>query len=407
MLLSIRNLLSQKPKIKVALIVSHPIQHFCPQYESFAKNPMADIKVFFASRMGLNPYYDAKFNMDISWNNIRINNFNHVFLNDEPIAGVGSGLDAPRLNIELDLYNPDLVVLYGYFQKFQRRAYRWSLKNRKRVAYISDSEFRKKDFWIKKWTKWPFLRWYFSNINYFLTVGNANESYYDYYGVKSKHFIRMHFPIDIYQYEKAWQEKSTLNSFIRNKYNLSDSDFIACVVGKLIKLKNQDHILDALEQLEIKGKHLVLFIIGSGEMAEELKLKVNKLKANKIFFTGFVNADELPAYYAACNVYIHPAAVDAHSLAVSEAVYMGCPVILSDRCGSYGDSDDVQQGKNGWVYRFGDIGQLASCIEEVIDNTSDRIRYSKYSHKIALEFQQKAHVDSFNELIHMVQKSVF
>jgi glycosyltransferase involved in cell wall biosynthesis len=63
----------------------------------------------------------------------------------------------------------------------------------------------------------------------------------------------------------------------------------------------------------------------------------------------------LPAYYAVSDVYIHPPSIEPHSIAMSEAIYVGCPVVLSDRCGSFGPTDDVREGINGFVYSFAEI----------------------------------------------------
>ena len=62
--------------------------------------------------------------------------------------------------------------------------------------------------------------------------------------------------------------------------------------------------------------------------------------------------------YCAADVYVHCSDNEPHSLAITEAIYCGLPVVLSDRCGSYGPTDDVQPGINGFVYRCGDV---ATC----------------------------------------------
>ena len=53
--------------LRVAVVVSHPIQHFCPRYLSWAKLPNVDLKVFFASDYGLSTYGDAGFDRDVKW----------------------------------------------------------------------------------------------------------------------------------------------------------------------------------------------------------------------------------------------------------------------------------------------------------------------------------------------------
>jgi len=109
-------------KLKIAIVVSHPIQHFCPQYESFAKNEKIELKVFFASALGFKKYTDPQFKRDISWSSLRLQNFNHVFLNGEETLPADKTLDAPALDQALVNFGPGLVVVYGYFQPVLRRA---------------------------------------------------------------------------------------------------------------------------------------------------------------------------------------------------------------------------------------------------------------------------------------------
>jgi glycosyltransferase involved in cell wall biosynthesis len=387
-----------KEKLKIALVVSHPIQHFCPQYVSFAENKNIEFKVFFASRLGLEKYMDENFKQEISWGNLNLHQFDHQFLNGDAVLQSDKNIDAPLLHNALDEYKPDVVICYGYFQKLQRRANAWAKKNKVAIAYISDSELRHKQSRLKSLLKYPFLKNYFSGINYFFTVGDANEAFYAHYGVPKKKMMRMHFPIDIKTYEKKWAIKDELRKTVREQFNIGEEEIVLSVVGKLVSWKNQDHIIDAMLELEKEKKFFHLFIIGSGEMMELWKQKAVLLTNSKVHFTGFVNIDELPAYYAATDIYVHPAAVEPHSIAISEAVYMGCPVIISDSCGSYGYSDDVQRGKNGYVYSYGDIAGLADCITLLSNNAEMRNSFCEYSHSIAVKFQEQSHFGIMNAL---------
>jgi glycosyltransferase involved in cell wall biosynthesis len=378
-------------KLRIGLVVSHPIQHFCPQYVSFADNPDIVFKVFFASMLGYKKYFDQNFGKEISWNNLELEKFSHEFLNGEKVIPSDKKLDAPSLDRALDDFKPDVIITYGYFQVFQRRAHKWALRKNVPIAYISDSERRQQRPFFKEIIKYPYLRWYFSRISYFLTVGNANEAFYHYHGVKKERFIRMHFPIDIKNYFACYNEKVALGQRLRNEYRIAVDELVISVVGKMVPWKNQDHLIDAMIRLEQEDIHLHLFILGSGTQMEKWKQKSEALSKSKVHFTGFVNIEKLPSYYAASDIYIHPASVEPHSIAISEAIFMGCPVIISDRCGSYGETDDVQEGKNGWVYPFGNIEELVKKIKWMIAHPKERKKFGETAHQIACMFQERSH----------------
>lgn len=390
---------------RVAIIVSHPIQHFCPQYISFTKMKGVEVKLFFASMLGYKKYVDKNFGQEISWNNLRLEEFDHKFLNGEQVLPSSKELDAPSVTAELDSYNPDAIVTYGHFQKVQRRAHQWAKANNVPIVYITDSENRQRRKWYKRLAKFFLLRQYYNKVNYFFTVGDANEAYFKLYGVPEKKFIRMHYPIDVDVYAEAYQNKAALRSSIREQYAIPENDFTIAVVGKLVTWKNQEHLIDLLIDLESKGHKAHAFILGSGKTLDALKQKAEQLKVNKVHFTGFVDPLSLPAYYAAIDAYVHPASIEPHSLAISEAIYMGCPVILSNTCGSYGDTDDVQVNKNGFVYTFGNIEELSDKVVKLINDQQLCRQFGDHSRKISLKFQQRAHGESMQDLINKVNKT--
>jgi len=76
---------SQDKKINVALVVSHPIQHFCPAYVNWGKIDQINFKVFFVSSLGYKPYKDKNFGKEIVWDNLSIDEFQHYFQTNEAI----------------------------------------------------------------------------------------------------------------------------------------------------------------------------------------------------------------------------------------------------------------------------------------------------------------------------------
>jgi glycosyltransferase involved in cell wall biosynthesis len=388
-----------KNKLRIAIVISHPIQHFCPQYASFTQNGEIELKVFFASSLGYKKFVDVDFNQEISWGNLNLDKFEHAFLNGDVLLQPDKNIDAPSLNQSLDDYKPDIIFIYGYFQKLQRRAKRWALKNKVKIAYISDSELRHKEKFMHRFLKSIFLNYYFSRINFFLTVGNANEEYYKSYGVPESKMIRMHYPIDFLEYSNSYNQKEVLRNSMREQYNIPANETVLTVVGKLVRWKNQDQIIEAMKLLEKEGIVLTLFILGSGEMKENWQCKAKELKFSKVYFPGFIKIEELPSFYASTDIYIHPASLEPHSVAISEAIMMGCPIILSDCCGSYGNTDDVQQEKNGYVFEFGNIEALAQMIKLLWKDEQKRKEFGKYSHNIAVQFQQKSHSGVIHELL--------
>ncbi len=389
--------------MRVAIILSHPIQHFCPQFASFATNPNLKLKVFFGSSLGFKKYHDLNFNREIAWADLYLEEFDHLFLDNGEGIPSDKHLDAKNLESELEMFKPDVVIVYGYFQKIQRRAYRWAKRTNTLLAYISDSERYQHRNIFKEILKFPYLYNYFSKIDLFLSVGEANEYYYKFYGVPEGKLRRMPFPIDIRSYKKAFERKNELKDKLKSELNISATSVTLTIVGKLVDYKGHINLIKALHRLESTSQTLFeLIIVGSGPMMQHLQDLSKQLKKNKIHFAGFVTPADLPQYYAACDIYIHPSRIDAHSLSISEAIYMGCPVIVSDRCGSYGEKDDVRPGYNGFVVKYGDINELAERIDCLAQRRDLLEKFSLRSHEIAEDMQLTSHnfpIQALNKLL--------
>lgn len=384
---------------KIALVISHPIQHFCPMYASWAKLNGVSLKVFFASNLGAAKYFDPNFKKEISWSNLYLDEFDHEFLNGDKTLQSTPKLDAENLDEKLNEFKPQLLVHYGYYHKLAKRARNWALKNKVKIAYISDAEHRqKRPFW-KQVLKYPYLFFYFKKADYFFTVGNANEAYYKFYGVSKSKMHRMMFSIDKRSYDVAFSKKEEIRNEFRKNHQIQNNEIVISVVGKLVDWKSQDDLIKLLYSLEKTLPHqkFHLLIAGSGEMEENWKLLSKNLTQNQIHFLGFVNPTELPKIYAATDVYIHPSKIEPHSLSISEAIYMGCPVIVSNTTGSWGVYDDVQEGKNGFVYQHSNIAEMQQHLLEILNHKLEA--FSNYSIKISREFQELSHGRMLENLI--------
>ncbi len=296
--------------------------------------------------MGREAYVDKNFGTKVSWGRLYLDEFDHAFLNGDQVLPADANLDAPSLDSALHEYAPDVVIVYGHFQKISRRAARWAQSNGCKLAYIADSEPRQSQSWKRRLLR-PIRARYFKPFDYFLTVGDANEEFYIQHGVPSHRFIRMHFSIDKRLYDGAFANREQLAKSLRDKLAIPQDAIVVSVVGKLVSWKSQDHLIDLAIQMRTHHPTMRYLAIGSGPDEAAWRKRAEEQNVNEVIWTGFVSPEDLPAYYAATDVYLHPARIEPHSLAISEAIYMGRPVICSHTCGSYGDGDDVQVGLNG------------------------------------------------------------
>ena len=374
-----------RPRPRVAIVVSHPIQHFCPQYVTLATSDAWEICVFFASSIGRDAYVDRNFGTRVQWGSLGLEAFPHVFLNAEPIP-VSADLDAPGLEEALDAFRPNVVICYGYSQKYQRRARRHAQARGWAIYHIADSELAGTRSLSARIARIARAWWHLRGITRVLTVGDANERFYALAGVPASKMTRMGFPIHTVGYDEALAAGHSA----REQYGLSDVAMVFGMAGKFIPIKRQGDLIRAAARLDPSlDVHVVL--AGSGPEETALRALAAELAPGRVIFAGFVPPEKLPAFYAALDVYVHCSSHEPHSLAISEAIYMARPVILSDACGSYGPNDDVRPGVNGWTYPVGNVDALAARMRDAASDPDSRRAFGAQSRAYAKTSQHRAH----------------
>ena len=375
---------------RLAIVVSHPIQRFCPQYTSWAKLPNVDLKVFFASKHGLLPYKDKGFDRIVQWPSISLD-FPHIFLLGAEENAIGASTDSTELNDQLTAFSPEIVLVYGYSQKLQKRALRWANSKKIPVIMISDSELHAKRAWFKQLAKEIVIPPIFKRVSLFLTVGDANEAYYRNYCATDNHVSRCSFPIDICSYDSVLSVRSKCRDDIRVALNIPNHHKIILHVGKLVSLKRQVDLIRFSNSIQAVRDDLTVVLVGTGQDESKLRAETRHIGAGGVVFAGFVTPEILAKYYCAADIYVHCSEREAHSLAISEAIYCGLPVVISDRCGSYGPMDDVRVGLNGLVYRCGDVADLTRRLMYVLNEPDVYALMSSASTRLGHEHQALAH----------------
>lgn len=377
-------------RIRLAVVISHPVQHFAPQYRSWSAVTDVRVKVFYASSVGAVRFTDRDFGREVSWGSSLLDGYDYEFLNgSEPPRQLTRRLDAPALDHALDQYAPDALVVYGYAHRFERRARRWALSRGVHLAYVSDSEDRGAVPGLRHRLRSRFVRSYLADVSTCLSVGDANEAYYRSRGVSSDRIVRMGFPIDLASHDAAWARRVELREAVRREWGLTPDDCAVLAVGKFIDRKRHRDLIQAASLMSEETRPVVI-LAGSGPEEQSLREFAAECGA-RVIFLGFVPPSRLPEVCVASDVLANPSSFDPHPLVVSEGIYMGLPAVVSSSTGSWGPNDDVVPGVNGLVYPCGDIDGLAKSLEALAKDPDRTERFGRSSHARAQYLQARAH----------------
>jgi phosphatidylinositol alpha-1,6-mannosyltransferase len=170
-------------------------------------------------------------------------------------------------------------------------------------------------------------------------------------------------------------------SGIRARYGLAGLPVIVCV-SRLVARKGQDTLIRALPAIRDLVPGATLLLVGNGPYRGDLESLAARIGvAEQVVFTGGVPHEELPAHYAAGDVFAMPCrtrrgGLDVEGLGIVylEASAVGLPVLAGD---SGGAPDAVVEGETGFVVDGRDVDGVAEWLSTMLLDTAMRERLGK------------------------------
>jgi len=388
---------SQSPKL--AIIATHAIQHFVPVYRRLAEEYGVDLKVFYAAENGVKKYTDSGFSKDFSWDIPMLDGYEYEFLNPDKILRNFSfkEVDAKNVNARLSAYSPDFIWVHGYWSMLNWRVI-LGKKKHQILIYTSDSNLLDQRSAFRKIFKSIVVRTFLSRCDHFLSIGNKNKEYLRHYGVNESDIQDSRFPIDMQRFVKARNELSAQDrSELRQRYGLTDKQFVVIFSGKLVDYKRPQDLVDALTRLKTQGEgnDIAVMLMGEGVLRPELESAIKRSGlTDKVVITGFINQSEVPLHMFSADAFALTSSKEPFGAVLSEALPFGLPIIATDKVGSVGETASAQPGKNAIVYSWGDIESLASAMLSLYTDKKLYQRYKQHSLSLVDENDATAYCDA-------------
>jgi UDP-glucose:(heptosyl)LPS alpha-1,3-glucosyltransferase len=149
--------------------------------------------------------------------------------------------------------------------------------------------------------------------------------------------------------------RADLRGGARAELGCQPRDTIFLYVGSGFARKGVGAAIDALAAARNPGFRLV--VVGQDKDEEKFRVRAH---SQKVHFLG--GREDVRPLYAAADCFILPSRYDPFPNTALEALAMGLPAILSERCGA---SEIIENGVNGWICQPDDAAGIARLMKEV------------------------------------------
>jgi glycosyltransferase involved in cell wall biosynthesis len=155
-------------------------------------------------------------------------------------------------------------------------------------------------------------------------------------------------------------------------------------VGRLIREKNVDILIEAIVHVKRSLPDIKCHIIGNGPEKEKLKRIVIECKLqNNVSFFGFLDYDEVIARIKSSNVLVIPSSREGFGMVIIEAYACGVPVITVKCPGNA--AEELVNERTGLIVELNE-NKLAEAVLKMVTDDVLRKRLSGSALKAAAKF---------------------
>ena len=117
---------------------------------------------------------------------------------------------------------------------------------------------------------------------------------------------------------------------LRKELDIKEKTVVIGHVGRFVKQKNHDFLIDVFKEYHTKNPDSKLLLIGTGPLEEKIKAKVKKLNlSDSVLFLG--QREDTNKLYSAMDVFCLPSLYEGLGMVLIEAQMNGLPCLASDK----------------------------------------------------------------------------
>jgi glycosyltransferase involved in cell wall biosynthesis len=372
-------------KLRLASLVSHPIQYQAPLFRALARHPDIDFTAVFLSQHGLMPTLDPGFGRVIAYDVPLVEGYRALFVRNRaprPHTQQFFGAVNPGLAALIARERFDALWVHGYAQVSNWIGFATAAALRIPFLVRGDSQLLVQRPLPVRGLRRLVLAALFRAASAVLYIGQQNRRFYEWFGVPDDKLFFAPYGVDnAFFAERARAARGNgRRETLRAQIGAAPDDVVLLVVGKLMGFKRPLDVVRALAGLE---RRAIAVFVGDGELRPDVERELSATGVRGVV-SGFVNQSDLPDWYAAGDVAVLASDFEKWGLVVNEAMACGLPIVASDLVGCVPDL--VHDGESGAVFRARDPEALADALRPLVEQPALRARLGSGARRLIARY---------------------
>ena len=239
-----------------------------------------------------------------------------------------------------------------------------------------------------KWMQWA-TRYTLKRSGFFTSDANVTRDKAVAFGMNPENIVVFPWGVNIERFHPVKAEgRGQKVEKIKNKKKLSVSSKKSKEITLFCNrtwepIYGVDVLAKAFVKVAQTKPDVNLILLGGGSQGANIRrILMNGGVMERVHFGGQVGQRDLPRWYHMADIYISPSHVDGSSVSLLEALACGMPCLVSDIAGN---KEWVEEGVNGWLFRDGNVDDLAEKILLAIKSRRSWGRIGKAARMVAEE----------------------
>lgn len=355
--------------MRIAFVVTHPVQYYAPLYQSLARCSEIQLRVFYTWHGGAAAVLDQGFGRPIAWDIPLTTGYEYEVVPNcaaHPGSHHFRGIQNPELVKRVQIWRPDVVHLTGYAYQSHLQLLYACHRAGLPVLFRGDSHLLDRSAGLKWLVKRRCLRQVFRWPAAFLYVGQHNKRYYQSFGVDESRLFHCPHSIDVRRFADPEGVLERQAADWRRQLGIGEQQSVVLYAAKFEPKKRPVEFMRSMLPLRQQG--LVVVMVGDGALGGEVQQLAGEFP-DLFRVLPFQNQSLMPVVYRLGDVFVLPSGWgETWGLAVNEALACGRRVLVSDRVGCA--PDVVRPGVTGQIFRVEDTTDLVQKLRELLAQPS-------------------------------------